>query len=169
MKYTALIADADSGLSGCDVLKTEWLNGNPAVYNYDFEVPDGTSDELVVLIARGLFWQADWTMSGTCSTVVEDLTRGSTVTVEWETDGEEVDLPSEVVLPADINPGNNDDVCNFLSDTYGWLVLGYSYDATPRNTTTKVQLDSDQSTETSDGSIKGHDVFDISDIGGHPV
>jgi hypothetical protein len=71
--YTALIAHADSGLSADDLVAEAQVD-NPAVYHYDFEVPDGTSHELICLIGRGLFFQNDWTMDDTCSTIVEDLT-----------------------------------------------------------------------------------------------
>ena len=39
--------------------------------------------------------------------------------VDWETDGEEVRLPSVVEVPDDISL---DDVADWLSDEYGWLV-----------------------------------------------
>jgi hypothetical protein len=42
----------------------------------------------------------------------------------WETDGEEIDLPTEVELPRDF--GDDDDaIADFLSDEYGWLVISY--------------------------------------------
>jgi hypothetical protein len=71
--YTALIAHADTGLSADDLVE-EAQDGNPLVFHYDFEVPDGTDHELICLIGRGLFFQNDWTMDDTCSTIVEDLT-----------------------------------------------------------------------------------------------
>lgn len=44
--------------------------------------------------------------------------------VIWETDGEEIDLPTEVELPRDF--GDDDDaITDFLSDEYGWLVISY--------------------------------------------
>lgn len=46
------------------------------------------------------------------------------VQVEWETDGAEVDLPSIVTIPNNVEI-NNEAVCNYLSDTYGWLVLDW--------------------------------------------
>jgi len=46
------------------------------------------------------------------------------VQVEWETDGAEVDLPSIVTIPSDVKI-NNEEVCSYLSDTYGWLVLDW--------------------------------------------
>ena len=43
--------------------------------------------------------------------------------IEWETDGEVVDLPTEV----EVEDGMSDDeVADFLSDEYGWLVNGFS-------------------------------------------
>jgi hypothetical protein len=44
--------------------------------------------------------------------------------ITWETDGEEIDLPTEVELPRDF--GDDDDaIADFLSDEYGWLVISY--------------------------------------------
>ena len=44
--------------------------------------------------------------------------------IVWETDGEDVDLPTEVELPRD--SGDDDDaIVNYLSDEYGWLVISY--------------------------------------------
>ena len=44
--------------------------------------------------------------------------------ITWETDGEEVDLPKEVDLPNGIEP-DDDAINNYLSDTYGWLVIDW--------------------------------------------
>ena len=41
------------------------------------------------------------------------------VKVNWETDGEDVDLPKVVDVPEKIT---EDEVSDYLSDTYGWLV-----------------------------------------------
>lgn len=46
--------------------------------------------------------------------------------IEWETDGVEVDLPKEVDLPADIDANDDEAIANYLSDTYGFLVISYS-------------------------------------------
>lgn len=43
--------------------------------------------------------------------------------IEWETDGEDVDLPTEVELPKDID---DDDIADYLSDKYEWLVKSFS-------------------------------------------
>lgn len=48
-----------------------------------------------------------------------------TVGVEWDTDGmdeEELDLPSEVEVPSDID---EDQVSDWLSDLYGFCVKGW--------------------------------------------
>ena len=40
----------------------------------------------------------------------------------WETDGYEVDLPTEV----EVEDGMDEDaICAYLSDTYGWLVIAF--------------------------------------------
>lgn len=41
----------------------------------------------------------------------------------WETDGEVVDLPSEVEVDDDVL---EDEIADYLSDTYGWLVESFS-------------------------------------------
>lgn len=46
----------------------------------------------------------------------------------WETDGlepEELGLPAEVELPEDIDADDDDAINDFLSDTYGWLVIDW--------------------------------------------
>ena len=41
----------------------------------------------------------------------------------WETDGEEVNLPTEV----EVEDGMDDDaIADYLSDTYGWLVSSFA-------------------------------------------
>ena len=40
--------------------------------------------------------------------------------VIWDTDGEEVDLPSKVKVPVDIK---DEEVADWISDKYGWCVL----------------------------------------------
>lgn len=43
--------------------------------------------------------------------------------IKWETDGEEVDLPTEV----EVADGMDDDaIADYLSDTYGWLVDSFA-------------------------------------------
>ena len=48
--------------------------------------------------------------------------------ITWETDGEEQEslgLPYEVELPNGIEPDDVDAINDYLSDTYGWLVIGW--------------------------------------------
>ena len=45
--------------------------------------------------------------------------------ITWETDGEEVELPTEVDLPNGIEPDDDDAINDYLSDTYGWLVIDW--------------------------------------------
>ena len=43
--------------------------------------------------------------------------------IKWVTDGEVVDLPTKV----EVEDGMSDDeIADYLSDTYGWLVEGFS-------------------------------------------
>ena len=45
------------------------------------------------------------------------------VSVEWDTDGEDVkDLPTIIAVPNEIE---YDDVADWLSDHYGWCVYGW--------------------------------------------
>ena len=50
------------------------------------------------------------------------------VIVEWETDGRNPDLPERVELPDQLTEYTNKSICDFLSDTYGWLVKDWKYD-----------------------------------------
>lgn len=55
--------------------------------------------------------------------------------IEWETDGEDVDLPEEVVIPENVIPNDVDvdeyingyaeEVEDWLSDIYEFLVCGF--------------------------------------------
>ena len=45
--------------------------------------------------------------------------------IVWATDNEEVDLPTEIDLPNDIDPDDYDAINNYLSETYGWLVIDW--------------------------------------------
>ena len=43
--------------------------------------------------------------------------------IKWETDGEIVELPTEVEVDDNLS---DDEIADYLSDTYGWLVNGFS-------------------------------------------
>ena len=43
--------------------------------------------------------------------------------IKWETDGYEVNLPTEVEVEDEMS---DDEIADFLSDTYGWLVISFS-------------------------------------------
>ncbi len=43
--------------------------------------------------------------------------------IQWETDGEEVELPKKVKLP--FLYMKEQDISDYLSDTYGWLHNGF--------------------------------------------
>lgn len=43
--------------------------------------------------------------------------------IKWVTDGEDVDLPTEVEVSDNME---DDEIADFLSDTYGWLVECFS-------------------------------------------
>ena len=52
--------------------------------------------------------------------------------IDWETDGEDVDLPDEVIVdvPEEIvaNDGEEEYISDYLSDTYGFLHNGFMFD-----------------------------------------
>lgn len=39
--------------------------------------------------------------------------------IKWETDGEVIGLPSEMIIPEDVD---EDSIADYLSDETGWLV-----------------------------------------------
>ena len=45
----------------------------------------------------------------------------------WDTDGEAIDLPSEVDITDGIEPGS-DEIADWLSDKYGFCVEGFNYE-----------------------------------------
>ena len=45
------------------------------------------------------------------------------ITINWDTDGENVGLPKEVLVPGFIS---DDEVSDYLSDTYGFCVNSWS-------------------------------------------
>ena len=73
-RYSVFVAPLDDFDGSVEDLVSEWKAENPLVYIIDFEVPHGTDERTITLIARGLMWEDEWTQSGTISTVVEDLT-----------------------------------------------------------------------------------------------
>ena len=91
MKYSAFVASRDDIGEVCDLV-SEWQAENPSVYIIDFEVPHGTDERTVTLIARGLMWEDGWTEQGTVSTVVEDLT-------DYDQTNDEMDKLSESMNP----------------------------------------------------------------------
>lgn len=44
--------------------------------------------------------------------------------IKWVTDGEDIELPTEVEIPTEIE--DDDAITDYLSDTYGFLVESYS-------------------------------------------
>ena len=45
--------------------------------------------------------------------------------IKWVTDGADVNLPTEVEIPTDIE-NDDDEIADFLSDEYGFLVESFS-------------------------------------------
>ena len=48
------------------------------------------------------------------------------VDIIWETDGEDIDLPTEMELPNDIDSDDDDAITDYLSDETGFLVIAYT-------------------------------------------
>ena len=48
------------------------------------------------------------------------------VDIIWETDGEDIDLPTEMEIPDSIDPDDDDAITDYLSDETGWLVVAYT-------------------------------------------
>jgi hypothetical protein len=48
--------------------------------------------------------------------------------IDWETDGEEVNLPTELTLEVDDDVDLDEDGGDVLSDEYDWLVNGFDYE-----------------------------------------
>lgn len=48
------------------------------------------------------------------------------VDIIWETDGEELDLPTEMEIPDDIDPDDDYAITDYMSDGTGFLVLAYT-------------------------------------------
>lgn len=53
--------------------------------------------------------------------------------IEWDTDDEVVNLPSEKIMEVDDNIDLEDESADVLSDKYGWCVSGCSYEILPEN------------------------------------
>lgn len=55
--------------------------------------------------------------------------------IDWETDGQEVELPDAVTIDAkELDEEEladaamlNEAICNYLSGAYGWLINGYTH------------------------------------------
>ena len=154
--YAAFIAPIDDYDGTAEDLPTEWQNANEAVHIYDFSVPEGFSNEMVVLIARGIFWEADWSREGTVSTVVEDITDVD----ELEDDApgyEEVNDLLEAATEA-MNPVK--DFAQHVEIRKAQAARGTSLDVTYKASTQEMS------------EAQAHDPFDLpeeDDVTGHPV
>ena len=43
------------------------------------------------------------------------------INIQWDTDGNDIDLPKTVIIPK----GTKKDIADYLSDTYGWCVFSF--------------------------------------------
>ena len=73
--------------------------------------------------------------------------------IDWETDDEDVDLPASVLVPSSVV---EDEIADYLSDEYGFLVRGYvlnaeTYEAVQAKVTRPVKEDETEDDEESEG------------------
>ena len=53
--------------------------------------------------------------------------------IDWDTDGEEVNLPTEIRIIVENGVDVENDGADILSDNYGWCVNSFSYELLPEN------------------------------------
>ena len=53
--------------------------------------------------------------------------------ISWDTDGLQIDLPSEVVMEVDEDIDLENEAADLLSDKFGWCVFGCDYEILPEN------------------------------------
>jgi hypothetical protein len=62
----------EEGMEVSDVMIDAFLEKEPWLVSYRFEVPDGLDELAIARIARGIFWENNWTQDDTVSVVMED-------------------------------------------------------------------------------------------------
>ena len=48
--------------------------------------------------------------------------------IQWDTDGEEVDLPTETIMEVPEDCDLDTEGADVLSDKFGWCVLGFNWE-----------------------------------------
>jgi hypothetical protein len=56
------------------------------------------------------------------SNVNEQTLKAYAINIQWDTDGEEVNLPERVEIPFNVS---DDEIADMLSDEYGFCVFGF--------------------------------------------
>ena len=113
-KYVALIMRAEDfgwsleeGESIEDIMVDGFLQKEDWIHGYEFECPDSLDEETVTLIARGYFWENDWTMSDTISCIVRDEETELAENPDEDSDGDpdavEVDSDDAVYIKATVS------------------------------------------------------------------
>lgn len=104
-KYVALIMLQDDfgvgleeGESIEDIMTEAYLEKETWIHGYEFECADSTPEETVTLIARGYFWENNWTMDDTISCILRDEENSTE-----DESLEEVDTGEELVLKASVS------------------------------------------------------------------
>ena len=57
-----------------------------------------------------------------------DLKKVKFTGIVWDTEGEEVQLPSVVILDVDADADMDEDGADILSDNYAWCVLSFKWE-----------------------------------------
>ena len=118
-------------LSGLESYEAETFNapyagsGSLMSIGQDTSLGNFTSKELTESSAiHGDFNEASLNYSGHQNLQVRGAESEETqiTDIDWETDGEDVELPSSVMVPSDLE---EDEIADYLSDNYGWLVNGF--------------------------------------------
>lgn len=118
--YIALICDmVDFGLPAddtadeliaCYIEEVDWLTA------YPFSAPKDTPEEIITRVARGIFFENDWTMSQTVSTVIfaDQVEEAKTASTDDDEEPESIleddgSADIEVDVMVDLEPGIFDD------------------------------------------------------------
>ena len=104
MKYVALIMRAEDfeyrleeGDTIEDVLTDGYLEKENWVHGYEFACPDSLDEETVTLIARGYFWENDWTMTDTISCILRAAPDLDDVDSDTDEDPDAVEVDTDAV------------------------------------------------------------------------
>jgi len=81
--------------------------------------------------------------------------------ISWDTDGETVSLPTTVKVPSSVH--DEDDICDYLSDEYGWCVNGFDLEAVATENATSDDFQASEKGSDEDEIIQRRDSVDSLD------